>query len=247
MGDKLDKICGIYIIRNIQNSKIYIGSSIDINGRWQDHKKELRGNYHNNKRLQNSWNKYKEESFTFEIIEQCEKEDLISREQFWIDYYKSYDKSVGFNILPIAESRLGMKHSNETKEKMSESRKGENHWNYGKCHSEKTKQKISNSHKGKTYSDETKKKLSEIRKGKPRLDLKGVKQSEDTIRKRIEKNKIVLRGEGNPMAKLTEEDVKNIRVLIQENIPLSEIANQYNVDYKTIYNIRNKKSWKHVN
>jgi len=70
------------------------------------------------------------------------------------------------------------KHSEETKQKMSESRKGENNPLFGKIHSEKTKQKMrkskseetkqkmSESHKGKTLSDESKQKISKTSKGK---------------------------------------------------------------------------------
>ena len=29
--------CGIYLIRNLKNNKIYIGQSVDIKRRWQEH------------------------------------------------------------------------------------------------------------------------------------------------------------------------------------------------------------------
>ena len=43
-----NKICGIYMIRNKVNGKMYIGKSIDINRRWADHIKSLQSNSHYN-------------------------------------------------------------------------------------------------------------------------------------------------------------------------------------------------------
>ena len=64
-----DKVCGIYMIKNIVNNKVYVGQSIDIYGRWTEHICALRGKYHANNHLQRSWNKYQEHSFEFSIIE----------------------------------------------------------------------------------------------------------------------------------------------------------------------------------
>ena len=41
--------CGIYMIQNLVNFKIYIGQSVDIERRWGEHKYELNGGYHHNK------------------------------------------------------------------------------------------------------------------------------------------------------------------------------------------------------
>ena len=42
---------GVYVITNLTNKKIYIGSSIDIKVRWSNHKSELKRGVHNNKYL----------------------------------------------------------------------------------------------------------------------------------------------------------------------------------------------------
>lgn len=76
---------GIYRIKNSINSKIYIGSTKNIEARWAKHKALLRHNKHQNAHLQNAWNKYGENAFIFEVIEECKIEDLINREQFFID------------------------------------------------------------------------------------------------------------------------------------------------------------------
>ena len=143
---------GIYKIVNTQNGKLYIGSAININRRWNEHKSELRGNKHHSPRLQNSYNKYGEENFIFEIIEEIEdKEKLIEREQYWLDYYKSYDKKRGFNICLNARSCLGVERTEEYKQKISVANKG-------KKHSEEAKKKIGENARNRVVSEETRRK-----------------------------------------------------------------------------------------
>ncbi len=113
------KHTGVYIITNIINGKIYVGSSsYSIGNRLTVHKRLLRQNKHENSYLQFSYNKYKEDSFEFKILELCERDECIEREQYWIDYYKSYKRDLGYNINEKANSRLNSKYSEESKNKM---------------------------------------------------------------------------------------------------------------------------------
>lgn len=104
-------ICGIYKIRNIQNNKVYIGSSFGrkagIRGRWNQHINDLLRGDHNSIHLQNSWNKYGPENFEFSIIEIIKdegeeykdfKNKVIEREQYYINFYQSYNHDKGYNI-----------------------------------------------------------------------------------------------------------------------------------------------------
>lgn len=107
---------GIYQIKNLINGNIYIGSSKNIYSREAKHKSSLRGGYHANNYLQNSWNKYKEDNFIFEIIEYCDENLLLDREQYYINLYNpefNITKEVIRNI-PSEESKL--KHSITKKE-----------------------------------------------------------------------------------------------------------------------------------
>jgi group I intron endonuclease len=100
------KQSGIYKIVNLKNNKLYIGSAagkFGIYQRFQDHKKTLRSNRHSNFYLQKSWNKYNEESFSFEVVEFCEKEKCIEREQFYIN-----SLSPEYNICRTAGNTLGV-------------------------------------------------------------------------------------------------------------------------------------------
>ena len=119
----LNKKSGVYVIKNTINNKIYIGSAVNIYQRIKDHIKCLKSNSHKNSLLQNHFNKYGV-SFYFEVLELCEKENLITVEQFMLDKYMSYKRKNGFNINKIANSMLGFKHSEKTKAEWSKKRSG---------------------------------------------------------------------------------------------------------------------------
>lgn len=80
----------IYRIRNVINSKVYIGSTNNVKKRFDTHICNLRNKTHHNKHLQNAWNKYGEDKFEFEIIEECEDSIKFQKEQKYIDKYKYY-------------------------------------------------------------------------------------------------------------------------------------------------------------
>lgn len=82
---------GIYRIKNKLNEKCYYGSSKNIEKRWRRHKNELRKNKHINTYLQNAWNKYGEENFVFEIIEECDESLLKEIEQKYLNTNPEYN------------------------------------------------------------------------------------------------------------------------------------------------------------
>lgn len=93
-----NKICGVYKIINTVNGKFYIGSSKNIKSRWKQHIDKLRENKHGNTYLQNAWNKYGEQSFWFEIIEECEPHVQFEREQYYLNTLNPFDNR-GYNIV----------------------------------------------------------------------------------------------------------------------------------------------------
>lgn len=110
---------GIYKIINITNNHFYIGSAKNLYSRQKDHFNRLYNGTHPNIILQRSYDKYKFDSFKFEILEECSKEILIEREQYYLDNLKPK-----YNICQKAYSRLGVKHTEETKIKMRLSKLG---------------------------------------------------------------------------------------------------------------------------
>ena len=110
---------GIYVIENLINKKYYIGSSKDLGRRKIQHLSDLRNNRHGNIYLQNSFNKYGEENFKFDILEYCEVDRRVPREQKWLDMFN--DENC-YNMCALAASpSLGKGgHSKETIEGMRE-------------------------------------------------------------------------------------------------------------------------------
>lgn len=169
-----DKICGIYMIRNKANGKVYIGQSVNINRRWSDHIKSLQANSHYNEYLQRAWNKYGSDNFEFSIVENCLVDDLNRLEIYYIaDYYQSYNPDFGYNltkggdgVIPTEAVRKKMSDSKkqlyqdpEYIKRMSEAQKG-------KKASDETKNKMSNSQKEKWKDQEFRKKMSDAHSGK---------------------------------------------------------------------------------
>lgn len=77
--------CGIYMLLNTKNGKRYIGSSVNIRKRLNIHRSLLKHNKHDNKHLQNAWNKYGEKAFNYSILEKCNEDERFIREQFYVD------------------------------------------------------------------------------------------------------------------------------------------------------------------
>lgn len=113
---------GIYIIRNLVNNKVYVGSAQNIRKRIVIHKYYLNKGTHHSKKLQYSYSKHNK--FLISILEKCSIKDLLKREQYWIDFYQSYKQQYGFNILKIAGSSLGHRCSEETKSKIGNANRG---------------------------------------------------------------------------------------------------------------------------
>lgn len=158
----------IYRITNMVNGKYYIGSSESFARREWQHKYALRRNEHKNPRLQAAWNKYGEEMFVFEVIEEVP----VDRTAF--DIENTYlMKCVGqpdcYNVNTDAYiPRLGIVLSDEAKQNISKARKGkhagENHYRYGKTVSEEVRQKIGDAQRGKPKKEG--RKLSEVGRAK---------------------------------------------------------------------------------
>jgi hypothetical protein len=70
------RVMGVYRIRNMRNGKSYVGFSIDMPGRINRHKAELRFGSHRNLELLGEWNSLGESSFEFEVLDKLDhKED----------------------------------------------------------------------------------------------------------------------------------------------------------------------------
>lgn len=187
---------GIYLITNVVNGKMYVGSSKSITKRKYSHFYQLEQKKHGNPHLQSSHDIYGKSAFHFEILEYCNIENLREREDWWIVLLGSRDPDKGYN-LRTAERQ---EHSEETRAKISAIKMGTTPYNKGIPMSGEQKVKVStgllgNSNKrGKKVSEEAKARMSAAHIGKQ--SSLGRKCSEET------KAKI---SAGNKNKKISEE------------------------------------------
>lgn len=113
------QVSGIYIITNSINNRIYIGSAVSLYNRYHTHKLDLVKNRHHSKKMQRFVNKYGIDKLRFSILEVCNKNILIEREQHHLDYFIPF-----FNTSKKAGSTLGVKASETLKSHFSKIRKG---------------------------------------------------------------------------------------------------------------------------
>ena len=151
----MNKICGIYKITS-PSGKIYIGQSIDIERRWEEHRKAAK--IKKQSKISNSLGKYGAENHQFDIIEYCLPEDLNCSERFWQDQFDVLGVK-GLNSLLIECNSMRRVVSEETKRTLSII-------NTGKTHTEDTRKKISKICKGIPKSEKEKRQTSERMKGK---------------------------------------------------------------------------------
>lgn len=188
--ESLPKVGGIYAIRVEGYEKFYVGSTVNLYTRCNQHFNDLRKNKHCNKRLQRIFNKYDETLFIFEILEEIEdKNNLIDKEN---EYFLLFGFDILVNNCKKAGSTLGAEfhNSEEVRNKISKSVKKlwedetyrnnmlekfnttERNKKISEANSKRIipphiRERISNFHKGNTYrrgktmSEEAKIKLSE--------------------------------------------------------------------------------------
>jgi group I intron endonuclease len=161
-------ICGIYRIISPTN-KIYIGQSVDIRRRLNCYKSaRCKGQpiiYRSI--LKYGWRKHK-----FAVLCECSKEELNDMEKYYVDLFGTFNSKNGMNLLDGGGSRATC--SDETKLKMSIAR-------MGKKHTDEYKKRMSDIHKKIIKSKEW---CDNISKGKKNPSIKTRKRIGDSSRGR---------------------------------------------------------------
>lgn len=206
---------GIYKISSLIDGREYVGSSINIHKRWVSHKNDLLKNRHKNKKIQRFFNKHGIEKLRFSVVEFCEIDQLIEREQFYID-----SGLYEFNICKKAGSTLGFKLSEEVKAYLSSIRKGvQTTGMLGKKHLKETKEKIALKAKNRGISDALKMASIAANKGS----------------KHSEKHRLKI---ANKQRKISSLDVQNILMQLELNVRQIDLAKIYKVSQKVISRVK---------
>lgn len=201
----LPRTSGIYRITCTANGKFYIGSSANMLKRQQQHCSKLRKGTHGNQHLQSAWKKYGENAFSFDVVEICDCDALLDREQHYLDLFHAYDSSVGFNIgIKAGGAMFGRPLSESARAKVSQALKAYYSTDEGRANkiaastgrvmTETTRSKIRASNVGKVRSGITRervrlanigRKASKATREKMRISQAGKKMSPESIAKTI--------------------------------------------------------------
>ena len=84
----MNKISGVYLIRNTITNDCYIGSSVDVKRRLTRHKCSSEWKNQPNNPMYIDMQTIGKDKFTFEILEECDKSILRVREQYYIKKLK---------------------------------------------------------------------------------------------------------------------------------------------------------------
>jgi group I intron endonuclease len=102
---KRPKPAGVFQIKNTANGKLYLGSSLNLEGPLNGHKFMLGIGSHRNKVLQKEWNEYGPDKFVFEILAVVKVKDdpnfnlsdeLTLLEQIWLEELQPFGER-GYN------------------------------------------------------------------------------------------------------------------------------------------------------
>lgn len=146
-NSKEHRFPAVYLFTNKRNGKIYVGSAKDLYERYDEYTKYVDGKK-SKRPIEHAIKKYGLDSFTFETLERVDNlENLLAREQYYIDTLAVCDREIGYNVNKTAGSRLGMRHTEESRKKMSIALTGKRHTEESRC-------KMSVNRKGHKKSDE---------------------------------------------------------------------------------------------
>lgn len=259
----------VYLIHNILNNKVYVGKAKNPAKRWLKHLKVASGKRQTEKfYIHHAISKHGARNFVFSIIQKLEnKNDCDLAEMYWIKYFQSKDNKHGYNLTDGGEGVFGREVSEATKQKQREKATGRKHTektkellrqinigkipvnleqlktiNIGRVLSEEHRQKISEARIGMVFTDEHRENMSKAMIGKFVGEENGFYGKTHT-----EEVKELSRGENNKQAKLTSDNVIEIRDRHNTGkYTQQQLADQYHVSREQISRIIRGIDWKHL-
>lgn len=182
---------GIYCWHNLVTNKSYIGQTKNLLQRYKAFIRWNNKNYAGKDTLINETREqYSDMQYwEYKVLEYCDETLLDEREGYWIATLGTSDPNKGYNV------SIGTKHSQATKDKMSDSRKGEKCYWFGKHHSDETKEKLRIGHTGEKnvrwgthHTEKAKRKIADAQRGEKSHHW-GKHPTEETRQKLCESHK----------------------------------------------------------
>lgn len=190
ISTSVQKKPGVYRLQNLDNGRFYIGSSANLYRRYYHHMSCLNKGKIGNHKLQEDVQGKDKINFLFGVIEYCEKEEMLDREQYYFELYRPY-----YNCLPTVYGATGYKWPESIREKNKHIHHGprdmvkhssalKEAWKRRKekYTPEELSKKMAEARRGIKHSDEAKKKMSVVRKGKKKPEGFGEKIRQARLR-----------------------------------------------------------------
>lgn len=174
ISTSIQKKPGVYRLQNLDNGRFYIGSSKNLYLRYYRHREFLKSKKIGNHKIFDDIKDKEVINFVFGVIEYCEKEDMLEREQHYFELYKPF-----YNCTPTVYDATGYKWPDKIKEKNKDVHHGpidmvkhsealKEAWKRRKekYTTEELSKKMADARQGIKHSEEAKKKMSVAGKGK---------------------------------------------------------------------------------
>lgn len=225
---------GIYKITNLIDGKSYIGLSTHIEDRWQYHKTPYNWKREKDKLLYRAITKYGIENFNFEVLEECLPEELSEKEKYYVEKYDTYKN--GYNMTAGGEDYHGEGHPKHklSKEDIIDIRTRYDNLERRKDVYQLYKDRIGESGFSKIWKGETwKDVMMEVYTPENKLY-----HLHDTGNK----------GSENGRSRLTENEVKQIRLRRKNGERLKEVYEDYKdkLTYGSFTNVWTYQNWKNI-
>src|SRR5205085_4420554 len=139
---------GIYMWTNNINNKKYIGSAENLRRRFREYFNINHLIRYNCMKICRALIKHEYSNFSLTILEYCSPDKCLIREKHYWDLFKPEYNIAQDPTAPMS----GRKHSDDTKQIMSDAKQGEKNPMFGQNHTEESKNKISDALVGNTNS-----------------------------------------------------------------------------------------------
>lgn len=231
---------GIYKITNLVNGNAYIGQSVDIEKRFKDHKYRAFVNYPSNrdyeKALYRAFRKYGIENFKFEVLEICQVSELNDKEINYIKLYDTYNN--GYNETIGGDGIIGHECEKHPKTKLT----NEDVFYIRECYNNHKDQKEIYKEFSHLIGESGFKKIWNGYTW-PGIHM-DVYTEENKAYFKFKRNS---NSESNSHAKLTENDVRNIRLRKKNGESCREVWKDYQqLTLGSFQCIWYNQNWKHI-